>query len=66
MPDVKPESDGEQEAAHANPVTPEDTKRKNRREVLKKAGRFVAVTAPAVTLLLAATTKPKKAWAVYV
>ena len=35
----------------------------NRRAVLKKAGRFVAVTAPAVTLLLAAMGKPKKAQA---
>ncbi len=37
----------------------------SRRAVLRKAGRFVAVTAPAVTLLLAATAKPKKAMAVY-
>ena len=36
----------------------------SRRVILRKAGRFVAVTAPAVTLLLAATAKPKKAMAV--
>jgi len=32
-----------------------------RRPVLKRLGRFAAVTAPAVTLLLAAQTKPAKA-----
>ena len=32
-----------------------------RRAVLKKFGRFATVTAPAVTLLLAAATKPAKA-----
>ena len=37
--------------------------KEDRRAVLKKAGRFVAVSAPAVTLLLAATAKPKKAMA---
>jgi hypothetical protein len=37
-----------------------------RRAVLKKAGRFVAVSAPAVTLLLAATAKSKKAMAISV
>ena len=35
----------------------------NRRAVLKKAGRFAAVSAPAVTLLLAAMGKPMKAQA---
>ena len=35
-----------------------------RRALLKKVGRFAAVTAPTVTLLLAATAKPKKAMAV--
>jgi hypothetical protein len=35
-----------------------------RRALLKKLGRFAAVTAPTVTLLLAATAKPKKALAV--
>ena len=32
-----------------------------RRPVLKRLGRFAAVTAPAVTLLLAARTKPARA-----
>ena len=31
---------------------------KERRKLLRKLGRFIAVTAPAVTLLLAAQTKP--------
>jgi hypothetical protein len=35
-----------------------------RREVLKRIGRYAAVSAPAVTLLLAALGKPKKAIAV--
>ena len=34
---------------------------KERRALLKKLGRFVAVTPPAITLLLAATSKPAKA-----
>lgn len=33
----------------------------SRRALLKKVGRYVAVTAPAVTLLLAASSKPAKA-----
>ena len=40
------------------------TARTERRTVLKKVGRFAAVTAPAVTLILAATVKSKKAVAV--
>ncbi len=44
---------------------PEDLTRmdqaKRRRAVLKKLGRFATVTAPTVTLLLAAQTKPGKA-----
>ena len=32
-----------------------------RRALLKKIGRYATVTAPAVTLLLAASTKPTKA-----
>ena len=32
-----------------------------RRSMLRKLGRFAAVTGPAVTLLLAVTTKPSKA-----
>ncbi len=41
--------------------TPETVETKSRRETLKKVARFVAVSAPAVTLLLAASTKPAKA-----
>ena len=41
--------------------TPETVETKSRRETLKKAARFVAVSAPAVTLLLAASSKPAKA-----
>jgi hypothetical protein len=45
--------------------TPEDLTRmdqaKTRRATLKKLGRFATVTAPTVTLLLAAQTKPSKA-----
>jgi hypothetical protein len=48
------------------PNMAEKTESKNRRDVLKKAGRFAAVTAPAVTLMLAATAKPKKAMAISV
>jgi hypothetical protein len=33
----------------------------DRRQVLKALGRFAAVTAPAVTLLLAANAKPARA-----
>ena len=33
----------------------------SRRALLKKVGRYAAVSAPAVTLLLAASTKPAKA-----
>jgi hypothetical protein len=44
---------------------PEDLARmdkaRNRREALKKLGRFATVTAPTVTLLLAAQTKPSQA-----
>jgi hypothetical protein len=35
-----------------------------RRQILKRLGRFAAVTAPAVTLLLAATAKPREALAI--
>jgi len=35
--------------------------REGRRPVLRKLGRFAAVTAPTVALLLAARTKPAKA-----
>jgi hypothetical protein len=38
-----------------------DTEIEARRALLKKAGRFVAVSVPAVTLLLAASSKPAKA-----
>jgi hypothetical protein len=45
-------------------VTVAEAKSAERRALLKKVGRFAAVTAPAVTLLLAAMAKPKKALAV--
>ncbi|HEY2892397.1 MAG TPA: hypothetical protein VGJ31_17300 [Dongiaceae bacterium] len=51
MPNVKLERNDEQEAARLE----------GRRAILRKAGRFIAVTAPAVTLLLAAPEKPAKA-----
>ena len=45
--------------------TPEDLTRmdqaRTRRATLKKLGRFATVTAPTVTLLLAAQTKPGRA-----
>ncbi len=41
--------------------TPEAAEAKSRRETLKKVARFAAVSAPAVTLLLAASSKPAKA-----
>ena len=44
---------------------PETGANEERRAALKKAGRFVAVSAPVVALLLAASAKPKKAWAAY-
>ena len=51
MSNMKPELNDEREAARLE----------GRRAILRKAGRFVAVTAPAVTLLLAASEKPAKA-----
>ena len=39
----------------------ETTEARSRREALKKIARFTAVTAPAVTLLLAASSKPASA-----
>ena len=45
--------------SEAKPTAAES--RESRRALMKKAGRFAAVTAPAVTLLLAASTKPAKA-----
>jgi hypothetical protein len=42
--------------------TKSETNVEARRALLKRAGRFVAVSVPAVTLLLAASSKP--AWAV--
>lgn len=40
---------------------PETFEGNSRRETLKKVARFTAVSAPAVTLLLAASSKPAKA-----
>ena len=48
-------------AKAAVPAAPEDGSLQARRPVLKRLGRFAAVTAPAVTLLLAAQGKPSKA-----
>src|SRR5579872_5740008 len=49
----------------APPQKPEDLTKmdqaKSRRATLKKLGRFATVTAPTVTLLLAAQTKPSRA-----
>ena len=42
----------------------ESGKKASRRATLKKLGRYTAVSAPAVTVLLAAATKPKVAVAV--
>ena len=39
----------------------ESVETKSRRETLKKVARFAAVSAPAITLLLAASSKPAKA-----
>ncbi len=41
--------------------TPETGENSSRRETLKRAARFAAVSAPAITLLLAASSKPAKA-----
>lgn len=41
--------------------TPETAETKSRRETLKKVARFAVVSAPAITLLLAASSKPAKA-----
>ena len=43
------------------PVEAQDASVLARRPVLKRLGRFAAVTAPAVTLLLAVEAKPKQA-----
>ena len=40
---------------------PDQSQDESRRALLKKAGRYAAVTVPAVTLLLAASAKPAKA-----
>jgi len=47
----------------ATPVEPQAPAAGARRVLLKKLGRYAAVTAPAVTLLLAAGLKPKQAQA---
>ena len=43
------------------PVCEDQEARESRRPILRKLGRFAAVTAPTVALLLAARTKPAKA-----
>jgi len=56
--------DGSGEAAgHATPAEPLDAAASARRAMLKRLGRFAAVTPPAVTLLLAAGLLPTKAQA---
>jgi hypothetical protein len=45
----------------ADDIQVNSTASQERRAVLKKLGRFAAVTVPTVTLLLAASTKPAKA-----
>jgi hypothetical protein len=45
-------------------TTNESTTHPERRALLKRIGRFAAVSAPAVTLLLAAETMPRKAAAI--
>jgi hypothetical protein len=50
--------------AQAAPVEPQNPAAEARRRLLKRLGRFAGVTAPTVTLLLAAATKPNKAQAV--
>jgi len=49
-----------------NPVALEAEAINERREALKRLGRYAAVSAPAVTLLLAALGKPTKAVAISV
>ena len=49
------------EAAKAPTHTAEAHTAEDRRQILKRLGRFAAVTPPAVTLLLAAMEKPAKA-----
>lgn len=49
------------EDASAKAAVPAVESVEARRPVLKRLGRYAAVTAPAVTLLLAAATKPSKA-----
>ena len=43
------------------PASEDQEAHEGRRPVLRKIGRFAAVTAPTVALLLAARTKPAKA-----
>lgn len=55
----------ERRTEHSTPTLQEDPGQPiggdERRTVLRRLGRFAAVTGPAVTLLLAVTTKPNKA-----
>ena len=43
--------------------TKDDMRPASRRAALKKLGKYAAVSAPAVTVLLAASAKPRKAFA---
>jgi hypothetical protein len=54
----KMQNDESNETAASVPVSADGPER---RRVLKRLGRFAAVTGPAITLLLAVTTKPKQA-----
>ena len=53
------------QAENSKPAIQEDPGQldssQERRAVLRKLGRFAAVSGPAATLLLAATTKPNRA-----
>lgn len=50
-----------EEAGESPAISADGTKNEGRRPILRKLGRFAAVTPPAVILLLAAATKPAKA-----
>jgi hypothetical protein len=46
---------------NSSPQEPDGSAAETRRRVLRKLGRFAAVSAPVVTLVLAAGLKPKAA-----
>ena len=59
----KTESGPSSVVGQATPAEPQDSAASARRAMLKRLGRFAAVTPPAVTLLLAAGLLPTKAQA---